>query len=61
MEYCDVFISFLDSHSDGTHSLQSNPLEIKSVPVRKQNHLHLRSPDGDYILRKFSFLGELFL
>ncbi len=23
VDYCDVFISFLDSHSDGTHSLQS--------------------------------------
>ncbi len=23
MDYCDVFISCLDSHSDGTHSLQS--------------------------------------
>ncbi len=22
MDYCDVFISCLDSHSDGTHSLQ---------------------------------------
>ncbi len=24
MNYCDVFISCLDSHSDGTHSLQRN-------------------------------------
>ncbi len=24
VDYCDVFISSLDSHSDGTHSLQSN-------------------------------------
>ncbi len=23
VNYCDVFISFLDSHTDGTHSLQS--------------------------------------
>ncbi len=22
VDYCDVFISCLDSHSDGTHSLQ---------------------------------------
>ncbi len=22
VDYCDVFISYLDSHSDGTHSLQ---------------------------------------
>ncbi len=24
VDYCDVFISCLDSHSDGTHSLQRN-------------------------------------
>ncbi len=30
---CDVFISSLDSHSDGTHSLQIN----------KQTHLHPES------------------
>ncbi len=23
VDYCDVFISSLDSHSDGTHSLQT--------------------------------------
>ncbi len=23
MDYCDVFISCLDSHSDGTHAVQS--------------------------------------
>ncbi len=22
VDYCDIFISFLDTHSDGTHSLQ---------------------------------------
>ncbi len=26
VDYCDVFISCLDSHSDGTHSLQRKPL-----------------------------------
>ncbi len=26
VDYCDVFISCLDSHSDGTHSLQSKYL-----------------------------------
>ncbi len=66
--YCDVFISCLDSHFDGTHSL----LRIhwcacdvtlnfsKSVPMIKQTHLHLGWPEGEQIF-KFSFLGELFL
>ncbi len=26
VDYCDVFISCLDSHSDGTHSLQSEQI-----------------------------------
>ncbi len=46
---CDVFISCLDSHSDGTHSLQwihwwASDLMLnftKSVQMKKQTHLHL--------------------
>ncbi len=49
VDYCDVFISCLDSHSDGTHSLQrihwwtSDAMLnfFKSVPMKKQTHLHL--------------------
>ncbi len=49
VDYCDVFISCLDSHSDGTHSLQrihcwasdAMPNFSKSVPMKKQTHLHL--------------------
>ncbi len=45
VDYCDVFISCLDSHSDGTHSLQrihclarDGMLNFsKSVPKKKQN------------------------
>ncbi len=37
-DYCDVFISSLDSHSDGTHSLQCIS---KSAQMKKQTHLHL--------------------
>ncbi len=44
MDYCDVFIRSLDSHSDGTHSLQiihwwvsDGMLNFsKSVPTKKQ-------------------------
>ncbi len=28
VDYCDVFISCLDSHSDGTHSLQSKVIFV---------------------------------
>ncbi len=53
VDYCDVFISCLDSHSDGTHSLQrihwgASDVMLhfsKSVLMKKQtpqNHLHLR-------------------
>ncbi len=46
---CDVFISCLDSHSDGTHSLQSihwwaSDVMLNfstSVLMKKQTHLHL--------------------
>ncbi len=47
VDYCDVFISCLDSHSDGTHSLQmihwwasDAMLDFsKSVLMKKQTHL----------------------
>ncbi len=50
VDYCDVFISCLDSHSDGTHSLQrihwwASDVMLnysKSVLMKKQTHLHLR-------------------
>ncbi len=60
VDYCDVFISCLDSHSDSTHSLQMIHDEIthfsKSVLVNKQTHLG--RPKGGYIFSKCSFLGE---
>ncbi len=48
VDYCDVFISCLDSHSDGTHSLQrihwwdsDGKINFsKSLPVIKQTHLY---------------------
>ncbi len=47
MDYCDVFISCLDSYSDGTNSLQrihwwARDVMLnfsKSVPKKKQSHL----------------------
>ncbi len=40
VDYCDVFISCLDSHSDGTHSLQS--IHFSSyVLMKKQTDLCL--------------------
>ncbi len=69
VDYCDVFISCLDSHSDGTHSLQrihcwagDGMLHFsKSVLMKKQTPLHLGWPEAEYIFSKFSFLSELFL
>ncbi len=60
------FFSCLDSHSDGTHSLQRIQVMLilnlsKSVLMKKQAHLHLGWPENEYILSKFSiFLGEQF-
>ncbi len=53
VDYCDVFISCLDSHSDGTHSLQSihwwtSDVMLhfsKSVLMKKKTHLHLGWPE----------------
>ncbi len=42
VDYCDVLISCLGSHSDGTHSLQSIP-----------PNLYLGWPECEYILSKF--------
>ncbi len=52
VDYCDVFISCLDSHSDGTHSLQRIYWWVrdamlhfsKSVLMKKQTHPHLEWP-----------------
>ncbi len=63
VDYCDVFISCLDSHSDGTHSLQriywwtSNAMLIfsKSVLINKQTHLHLGSPRLSKFSANFNF------
>ncbi len=57
VDYCDVFISCLDSHSDGTHSLQrihwwASDVMLhfsKSVQIKKWTHLHLGWPEGEYI------------
>ncbi len=53
VDYCDVFISCLISHSDGTHSLlridwgASNLMLhlSKSVLIKKQTHVYLGWPE----------------
>ncbi len=63
VEYCDVFISCLDSHSDGTHSLQrthwwaSDVMLHFSILMNKQTSLslHLGLPEGEYIFNKIHF------
>ncbi len=66
VDYCDVFISCLTSHSDGTHSLQRIHWWVsdvllnlsKFVPIKKQTHLDgLRKSKFSAILL---FLGELY-
>ncbi len=67
VDYCYVFISCLDSHSDGTHSLQSihwwasdGMLNFsKSVLMKKRTH-HGWLED-DKMSTNVSFLSELFL
>ncbi len=46
VDYCDVLISYSDSHSDGTHSLQR---------MKKQNHLHLGWSEGEQFSANFIF------
>ncbi len=52
VDYCDVFISCLDSHSDGTHSPQrpigEEVMERYTSPIlKKQTHLHLERPEEE--------------
>ncbi len=74
LNYCDVFISCLDSHSDGTHSLQrihwwASDVMLhfsKSGPMKKQTHLHLGWPEGEYIYilgwnTPLKFINNLYL
>ncbi len=58
MDSCEVFISCVDSHSDGTHSLQrihwlagDTMLNLsKSFPVKEQIHLHIGWPEDETII-----------
>ncbi len=55
VDNCDISISCFDSHSDGTHSLQSIHWETSdgilnfSVPMKKQTHLQLGWLVDEYI------------
>ncbi len=67
VDYCDAFIRCLDSHSEGTHSLQkihwwvSEVIELsKSVPMKKQTDLHLGQLKGKYTeISKAMLLGGI--
>ncbi len=66
VDYCNVFISCLDSHSDGTHSLQrihwwardTTFLQICSDEETIYKLIYIL--DG-LMMCTFSFLGEQFL
>ncbi len=63
VDYCNVFINSLDSHSNDTHSLQrshwwaSDQMQnfVKSPPMKKLTHLHLGWPEGEYSFSEYSF------
>ncbi len=58
VDYCDVFISCLDSHSDGTHSLQSIHCWDSDAMLhfsKKQTHLHLGWPEDELFSANFHF------
>ncbi len=63
MDYCDLFISCLDSHSDGTHSLlrihwRTSDVMLhfsKSVQMKKQTHLYLEWTENENFLDIFFF------
>ncbi len=66
MDYCVVYISCLDSHSDGTHSLQRIHWGTSDIMIHLSNsisYLKLYILPGEYIKKKNLnfFLGELFL
>ncbi len=67
VDYCDVFISGLDSHSDGTHSLlrihwwASDAMLQFSNSVDKVSYIINYMIVGAWIVIKFTFWGELFL
>ncbi len=61
--WCFYQLSFWRHPFTGEGPLMSkgcNANFSKSVPMKKQTHLHLGWHEGEYIFSKFSFLGELF-
>ncbi len=56
VDYCDVFISCLDSHSDGTHSLPLVSNGISPNLMKKQTRLHLGRPEGEDTVSKLTNL-----
>ncbi len=62
-----IFLSAVSTNSDGSHSLQrihcweSDVHFSKSVLMEKHTPQHLGMPEGEYIFRKCTLLGEQFL
>ncbi len=54
VDYCDVFISCLDSHSDGTHSgsIDEQVMQCYISPnlMKKQTHPNLGWPEGEQLI-----------
>ncbi len=47
VDYCDVFISCLDSHSDGTHSLRmQNWYKISNIRITNLFKVHPKNKTG---------------
>ncbi len=59
VDYCDCFISCLDSHSDGTHSLQSKLYNAAFTQICSDEETNLLK--CEYIFSKFLISGELLL
>ncbi len=56
-----VIISCLDSHSNGTHSLQSDPVVSSDVMLNFSKSVLMHNILDGLRVSTFSFLGELFL
>ncbi len=59
VDYCDVFISCLDSHSDGTHPLQSIYWWASDVMLHFSKSDEETNSSTSQDFSKMAFLGEI--
>ncbi len=57
VNYCDVIISCLDSHSDGTHSLQRKQLEYLLIFKYQNNHTIINTCNFIYAVHAKVFIA----